>query len=240
MARALKRHVQQPLRFAKKGGKQRNKGGRPVPRGKRPSERHKLRAKVSRHEPLHVVCRVVRDVGALRKRKMYVAIRRALVVTFGCEGFRIVHLSIQGTHLHFVIEAEDKHRLAKGMQGLLISAAKHLNAACSRRRGQVFADRYHAEAMTSPKQVRNTLAYVLNNWRKHDEHRRPLVSAWSIDLFSSAVSFDGWLDRDEADVPPPTYERLPVHRPKSWLLNVGWRRHGLISTREVPSQRLAE
>jgi len=31
-----------------------------------------------------------------------------------------------------------------------------------------------------------------------------------------------------------------VHRPKSWLLNVGWRRHGLIGTRETPSAKLAE
>jgi len=239
MARQRKRHVQQEIRWSKKGGKQK-RAGRPVPRGKRPSERHKLRARVSRHNPVHVVCRVVRDVGALRKRTKYQAIRRALVVTFAKEGFRVVHLSIQGTHLHFLVEANDKMKLARGMQSLLISAAKHINAACGRRRGQVFADRYHAESMTTPRQTRNTLAYVLNNWRKHDEHRAEVAVSWTIDPFSSAISFDGWRDRDERITPPPTYERLPVHRPKSWLLNVGWRRYGLISTRETPSAKLAE
>ena len=238
MARALIRHVQQELRFTKtkKGGKRRRKGGRP-PKGPRSSERHEVRSPVRRTEPVHVVCRVVRDVGALRKRKAYAAVRRALVVTFAREGFRVVHLSIQGTHLHLLVEADDRMTLARGMQALQISAAKHLNAACGGRRGTVFSDRYHAESITSPKQTRNTLAYVLNNWRKHGEHRVRATRAWSIDLFSSATSFDGWLDHDETYVPPPTYERLPVHAPRSWLLRTGWRRHGLIGVTEVPSSK---
>ncbi len=62
--------------------------------------------------------------------------------------------------------------LARGMQAFGISVAKHLNAqvgarAGKRRRGSVFADRYHAVILRSPRQVRNTLSYVLNNWRKH-------------------------------------------------------------------------
>src|SRR5205814_9644640 len=88
--------------------------------------------------------------------------------------FRIVHLSIQRTHLHLLVEADDKAALASGMQGFQISAAKQLNAAISRgkpqrRRGTVFPDRYHAEIITSPRQARHSLAYVLANWRKHRE-----------------------------------------------------------------------
>lgn len=36
---------------------------------------------------------------------------------------------------------------------------------------------------------------------------------------------------------PVDYEPLPVSRPQTWLLSVGWRRHGLISVREVPGER---
>ncbi|MEJ7598296.1 MAG: hypothetical protein WKG01_10330 [Kofleriaceae bacterium] len=35
----------------------------------------------------------------------------------------------------------------------------------------------------------------------------------------------------------PGYPLLPVWRPKTWLLAQGWRKHGLISTTEVPSKR---
>jgi hypothetical protein len=38
------------------------------------------------------------------------------------------------------------------------------------RSGKVFHERYHARHLRSPRQVRNVLVYVLNNWRKHDEH----------------------------------------------------------------------
>jgi putative transposase len=79
---------------------------------------------------------------------MYKALRQAVVTTFNRTNFRIVHLSIQGTHVHLLIEADDKDALARGMQAFQISAAKHLNAAMGgrtgmRRRGGVFVDRYH-------------------------------------------------------------------------------------------------
>jgi hypothetical protein len=71
--------------------------------------------------------------------------------------------------VHLLVEADDKDALASGMQGFQISAAKHLNAALSRgkpgqrRRGSVFPDRYHAEIITSPRQARHAIAYVLLN-----------------------------------------------------------------------------
>ncbi len=40
------------------------------------------------------------------------------------------------------------------------------------RKGAVFTHRYHATALTTPTQTRNALAYVLNNWRRHNEDKR--------------------------------------------------------------------
>jgi hypothetical protein len=37
---------------------------------------------------------------------------------------------------------------------------------------------------------------------------------------------------------PEEYKPIPVWRPQTWLLRTGWRRHGLIRLREVPSERL--
>jgi hypothetical protein len=127
------------------------------------------------------------------------------------------------------------HRTAlwKGMQGFLISAARGINRALAKR-GPVFADRYHARALRTPREVRNCIAYVLNNWRRHGEDReRP----WTLDPFASGVCFGGWKELDGRPFgfrPPPTYPSLIVWLPKTWLLSTGWRKHGRIGAREVP------
>lgn len=85
--------------------------------------------------------------------------------------FRIVHLSIQRTHIHLIVEAASRKALWKGMEAFSISAARQINASTGCKHGQVFADRYHARALTSPRQVRNCIASVLNNERER-QHRR--------------------------------------------------------------------
>lgn len=106
-----------------------------------------------------------------------------------------------------------------------------------RRRGQVFTDRYHVEIIRTPRQARHALAYVLNNWRKH---REDAARTWLVDPFSTGWSFMGWKQLERALVlwrVPETYEPMFVWLPKTWLLYEGWRRHGLVDCREVPSQR---
>jgi len=227
-----------------RGGARRG-AGRPA-KGKRSGSPHRKRPYLHARYPVHVVLRVVRAVGNLRRRCVYHAIREATLTTAIREDFRIVHLSLQRTHIHLIVEASDKAALASGMQGFQISAAKHLNAAISkgrlgpRRRGTVFPDRYHAEIITSPTQARHALSYVMNNWRKHDEDRRAPMASWKVDPFSSAVVFPGWVEYgDQAFLwrGPPTYEPLIVYQPRTWLLRAGWRKAGPISCREVPSAK---
>jgi hypothetical protein len=155
-----------------------------------------------------------------------------------------VHLSIQHNHVHLIVEADDKAALSSGMQGFQISAAKHLNAAISkgssspRRRGSVFIDRYHAVPITSPRQARHALSYVLSNWRKHGEERDAATCTWDVDWYSSAPVFPDWLEYgDKAFLLtyPPKYDPLLVYRPKTWLLREGWKKSGTISSRDIPS-----
>src|SRR5215510_12738188 len=149
--RARGRHSEseQLVLWKKRGGKRRG-AGRP-PKGKRAGSPHKPRPFLHARYPVHVVLRTVGAVGNLRRRCVYQAVREATLTTALRENFRIVHLSIQRTHVHLLVEADDKEALARGMQGFQISAAKHLNAAISkgkpgpRRRGAVFPDRYHTE-----------------------------------------------------------------------------------------------
>ena len=239
MARVRKRHVQQPL-FKPHGGKRKG-AGRPK-QGARASERHQARPAVRASEPVHVTVRAVARVGRLRKHDIFLAVRDATICVAKHEDFRIVHLSIQGTHLHFIVEAASKRALAAGMRAFQISAARQINRVLGERAGakcggQVFADRYHARIMRTPREVRNCIAYVLNNWRHHGEDRTRRARAWDVDPFSSGISFTGWRELADAErmpVPPATYRPLLVWLPKSYLLSTLWRRHGLIRAREVP------
>jgi REP element-mobilizing transposase RayT len=236
--------AKQPKRRRKKPGPKRKRGS---------SAPHRRRPELSRRHPVHVVLRVVDTIGSLRKRFMYAALRDATVALALREhayneragAFRIVHISIQRTHVHLIVEADNKTALSRGMQSFQVSAAKLLNRAYSkkagldrRRRGTVFPDRFHQEIITSPKQARSSLAYVLNNWRKHREDRGDDQRGWNVDPFSSGVQFDGWRERADAVLHwsvRETYQPLVVYSPKTWLLRVAWRKHGLVAFREVPS-----
>jgi putative transposase len=83
--------------------------------------------------------------------------------------------------------------------------------------------------------VRRALAYVLLDARRHLAKRRDVARAASasLDPASSARWFDGW--RPQAAIRIPETSDLPeVARPRSWLLRVGWRRHGLVDPGELP------
>jgi putative transposase len=183
-----------------------------------------------------VVLRTRRSVGRLRKGKIYRGLRSTLNRLLGKLGFRVCHLSIQNNHLHFLVEAGSKLALRLGMQGLAISAAKAINKAL-KRKGKVFAFRYHATAIKTPKQARHALSYVLNNWRRHREDETTVASRFAaIDPYSTARTFTGWREKSDAVMPPgfSAYDPLEVSQPRTWLLSEGWTKHPAISVWETP------
>jgi len=238
MARARKRQVQQELSLAKpKAGRKR---GRKPSRGRR-RESHVKRPRLNGRMPVHVVIRVERAVGQLRRRIAYHAFRWALVTVLRRPDFRIVHLSLQRRHVHLVVEANDERALANGMRALQIAAARYLNGAVEietgiPRRGRVFVDRYHARVLKTPTEVRNAIGYVLNNWRHHGEHRA--TPERRVDPYSSGVNFGGW--KELAETPflyqvPEGFSRLSTSLPETWLLREGWTRAAApISVFDVP------
>jgi REP element-mobilizing transposase RayT len=259
MARSRKRHKQLALPKLDKNGQRRGGAragaGRKPKDGvkrKRPAEPHKPRHFGKARFPRHVVLRVLPIVGSLRNRHLYAALRIATLAVAMRElhiddvngAFRIVHISIQASHIHMLVEADNKLAMSRGMQSFMISAAKHINRAYSekrglpvRRRGRVFADRYHQEIIETPRQARHALAYVLNNWRKHHEDRKKGTETWKVDPFSTGWHFMGWRERADEDVHwrvRDTYDPLVVYFPKTWLLAEGWRKAGTISYDEVP------
>jgi hypothetical protein len=101
----------------------------------------------------------------------------------------------------------------------------------SGRNGPVLDGRYHHRSLRSPREVRRALAYVLLNARRHLAKRRHASTGVTLDPASSARWFDGW--RSKIATPAPVaHERREVAPPRSWLLRVGWRRHGRIDPAE--------
>ena len=193
------KHVQTELVWRTHGGR-RKRAGRP-PTGARSNGRHTKRPSHQPSHPVHVTMRIASGVQTLRSTRMYPAVREATLCAARREDFRIVHMSIQRNHVHLIVEADSKTALSKGIWGFEISAAKHINAAVGartgkRRKGAVFAGRYHRTTLTTPRAVRNTIAYVLNNWRHHREDQSPYTKQWLVDRYASAIYFDGWKERE--------------------------------------------
>ena len=181
---------------------------------------------------MHVTVRLVPEVGSLRRFKLVPAMRKALAGGCAKDGFGMCQFSIQRNHLHLMCEADSNQALARGMQGLEIRFARRVNRKLGRK-GKVFADRFHAVPVRTPRQLRNTLSYVLNNARRHGE-RLAESEVGGIDPFSSAWWFDGWSDdRWRRGLDPPR-DGPCVAPAESWLMTIGWRRHGAIGVGEVP------
>jgi putative transposase len=229
MAKPRKRHVQVELVFNRRGGRRTNAGRRRTsPRRRVP---HTVRPEFSRNLPLHVTLRVLDDVGRLRRRDAFKIVRGVMMERMEREDLRIVDLSIQGNHIHLVCEANGKRALAQGMSSFKIAVARRINRIRGRK-GEVFADRYHYEILRTPRQVRNCIAYVLNNWRKHGEDR---FARRVVDEFSTGMWFPDW---KEARIEVPAgLELLPRREPRSWLLAKGWKKSSPISLYEVPGHR---
>src|SRR5262245_6083126 len=172
--------------------------------------------------PVHVTLRASADVSSLRSERFLVPIQNALRAGTTAR-FRVLEFSIQKDHLHLLVEANGPTGFERGVRGLAIRIARLVNRLCGRR-GAVWADRYHARLLRTPREVRNALLYVLRNFKKH------LPAARGIDPYSSGRWFAGWRTAPARDTAIPS----PVARATTWLARVGWRKGGLIDLEDSP------
>ena len=192
------------------------------------------RPAVDPRKPIHVTLRAVKGVPSFRSKRRFLRMRDSIRAASDRFGMRVIHFTLMDNHVHLIVEAEDRGALSRGMQGLDIRLAKSANGKF--RDGKVFRDRYHAVVLETSKQVRNAVAYVLLNGRRHARSTAP---AEGIDPCSSGHWFDGW-NRDVTALKVAGSIHLdcsgasPIAAPRTWLLGSGWRAHGLIDPSETP------
>jgi hypothetical protein len=116
---------------------------------------------------------------------------------------RLIEFSVQGNHIHLLVEADNHCALARGMQGLSVRIAKALNAMMNRK-GTVFADHYFAPLLESATKLVKAIRYVKGNHTHHfGQHGIDPYSSWA-------------LKEDD--------RRTLLAQPQGWLFRVGWRR----------------
>src|SRR6266404_2915715 len=219
------------------GGQRLGAGRKPGPK---PQVPHATRAPF-RRLPAHVTLRLRPDLPSLRT----VAIVRELERSFaaGCArpGFRLAHYSLQGNHAHLIVEATDPDALGRGMKAIGARVARAVNR-IAQRSGRVLAERYHLRLLPTPKEVRGALRYVLLNARRHAAKAGAALSraGVALDPASSARWFDGWRRApggEPTDIQTDFRAHPAVARARTWLLRIGWRRHGLLDPGDVPGGR---
>jgi REP element-mobilizing transposase RayT len=191
---------------------------------------HAQRPVLSRRHPVHVMLVVKEDVPTLRQRCVYDAVRELVRKYRGRDDFRIVHISLQRSHLHLIVEAANEDALRWGMASFAIRTARAINRLFGRR-GKVFAFRYKAKQIRTRDYARNAIGYVLNNWRRHREDVRGVA----FDPYSSASTFKGWArnKRRRGDTVDASFKPLPVSAPRTSLLRIDWTWYGLVDPYEV-------
>jgi REP element-mobilizing transposase RayT len=130
---------QQTFEFRTWGGR-RDGSGRKASRS-RPAIPHRVREEFRPYQPIHVTLRMADWVWNLRSQRSFAIIHGALAQLRRRDDVRITRFSIQGNHIHLIVEAEGPRALANGIRALSIRLSRRLNAMMGRR-GPVLEDRY--------------------------------------------------------------------------------------------------
>jgi putative transposase len=157
--------------FMNFGGRRKGAGRKSArrPDGKRVHNPHCAREAFTRSRPVHVTVCVREGLPSLRGAVLALVVLKCLEAGNERAGFRLVHFSLQTTHVHLICEAEGPAALAAAIKGLNVRIARAINKQLGRK-GKVIADRYHLEVLRTPTQVRNAVRYVLRNGEKHGVH----------------------------------------------------------------------
>ena len=143
-------------------------------------------------------------LAAIAREWLFARAIRPAIAASAKDWFRVVEFNVLSNHVHLIVEADGADALSRGVQGLAIRIARRVNSAL-KRRGKLFGQRFHARTMKTPRDVRNTLRYVLLN-RKHHAATQRFYAGW-LDPYSSAIgSRLERADSNECRLQPPALD----------------------------------
>lgn len=214
------------------GGKRRGAGRRRRNPKARPNVWHRRRPPHKACHPVHITLRAKAGLPSFREQlvqRMLAEVLRDQRRRYYESTFRVLHYSIQRDHLHLIVEADtqrakDYKPLRSGVSGLAIAFARRLNMIL-KRRGSVWADRYHRRDLKNPTMTLNAFKYVFDNYTHHG------VKSWGdgvLDPYSSAWAFDGWAEPHFVPVETERWRWFLCHA-RTWLASRGYRKAGTIS-----------
>jgi putative transposase len=194
------------------------------------------RPEINLKTPLHINLKLIEGLPNLRRNALLEEFKES-VKKAKAQGLYILHYSIQDDHIHLFAEAKSNTALAAGMRSLVGRFAKFVRkfayntskSSKCKRLGSVFKGRYHLHVLKTPREVKNTLEYVLLNLSKHQKFIEYL------DHFSSAQYFKDWkilLGTRFKGLIKSTVESIEgrsrrdlekvISEPQSWLATSGW------------------
>lgn len=223
-------------------------GGRRAGAGRKPGavrrDPHRRRAALHRAHPCHVTLKVRPGLPSLRSRRFVAELERSLRESCERGRFRVAHYSLQRDHVHAIVEAASGRDLANGMKSFGARLARAMHRVF-RLRGSVLADRFHLHVLRTPREVRNAIAYVLLDARRHAARlgkRIDPTALWPplltdtdlflrLDLWSRAAA--GLTSPPPSPTPPPsrgTRSSAPARRGRATRPG-RWRRSGRLRRR---------
>lgn len=127
--------------------------------------RHIERPKFFRSRSLHLTIKVRENKADIQNKrilaKLQYAIQRARL-----QGLRVIHYALEYNHVHLLVESTTHEVLHKGMQAMGITLAKGINK-IKGKKGTVYKHRYHFRQISSRRDLKNVIHYILQNHKKH-------------------------------------------------------------------------
>jgi REP element-mobilizing transposase RayT len=197
------------------------------------NHRARARPEITGETPVHVAVRVRKGTWKLRTKRCLRIIREAMIAANAKIRFRITHYSVQGNHLHMMVEADDKYALSRAMRSLSIRIAKRLNA-LMKERGVRIPTRYHMSVTKTAQDVRLALRYILNNYRRHAADWGEECPPGWVDPYSSGPWFKYWCRPTAASRDPCPMLASGIVEAQSFLLTEAWKAYGLLDPSFVP------
>ena len=222
-SRSARRPKQQALDLGRFSLDRKKPGRRAAPHAR---VRHRPRKDFPSNHPGHVTLNVLPGLPSLRDGDVLREVEGAFRKGCRRNDVRLVHYSIQDDHAHLIVEANGVKALGRAMKSLASLFAFAVNRGLGRPKGKVLRDRYHLTELKSPRQVRNALAYVLLNARRHAAKRiarkkamglenvAPLGPARGVDLYPRARrAAERGAPRTPASPPAAAASRAPPRPP---------------------------